>query len=581
MRLFSTARFAAVILIASSALRVAAMDPAPPVCDPVSASNIVQAAYMDILGRMPDAEGWALYASRLMDGRHENWLREVLSASPEGRRRQKAIQQEARLKRRAFLLHWVLPSVWLMLLVGLCRTRIPDLLKKALILISALAGGLWAGWLILRHAALPPRYPDFIVGHITWLAATKLQDLLVVPAALLAFFMILLGGRKLANLTPAPSAQDSADREPAIIWYALPGAVTFIPALIASLFFNAPWRFDPLLLTISLVGIATLLFARLCHKNTPTIAWTMLAAILAISSVLVAASIVPGLMGWNSAISNWQMALILGTIMLTAGTGAATFSTPFKNNLPRLLVCSQMLLPLVFIAAMPQPLQGASMSQPLIMLHAIGWTAALLASGDLLRRWRQSSAKQIPSIGLLSPWCLLAVILFARGALNPVPPIILPDDYHFGESLLGWWTWHDFGYLPYVDFIPSHGMADNYLPGMLNHWWFDGAPGAMLETGRLTAVLMLTGLFFSIVYNTGHVAPATVVTLLLGSRTMLIGSRLGDFLLAILLFVYLAPHLRNSPRRWWFFWTFSAPLLFLAIPGQGLLFVAATLPTGI
>lgn len=73
--------------------RAEAAAPAVPLADP---TGTVLRVYSDMLGRRPDAAGLASYATHLTEGRDEQWLRRILSVSPEFKKRA-AARQERRL----------------------------------------------------------------------------------------------------------------------------------------------------------------------------------------------------------------------------------------------------------------------------------------------------------------------------------------------------------------------------------------------------------------------------------------------------------------------------------------------------
>lgn len=68
-------------------------------------------------------------------------------------------------------------------------------------------------------------------------------------------------------------------------------------------------------------------------------------------------------------------------------------------------------------------------------------------------------------------------------------PNISADDYHFGESLLGWWSYMQ-GAIPYIDYIPAHGVIGDDLTQFLSFVFYDGSAGSIIHVGNLSIALL-------------------------------------------------------------------------------------------
>lgn len=107
------------------------------------------------------------------------------------------------------------------------RQRLP--VSLGAVIFSILAGFVFAfGALLLAQKFLShaPTYPDFIVGAITWDAATKYQDIASYPAFLLGF---LLGGWVTYSLFQRVQNIRSHEHEQSLIttltWWLVPVAI--------------------------------------------------------------------------------------------------------------------------------------------------------------------------------------------------------------------------------------------------------------------------------------------------------------------------------------------------------------------
>ena len=151
---------------------------------------------------------------------------------------------------------------------------------------------------------------------------------------------------------------------------------------------------------------------------------------------------------------------------------------------------------------------------------------------------------------------------------NTVAPHISSDDYHFGESLLGWWSYLQ-GVVPYVGYVPAHGLIDDDLNRFLSSIFYDGSAGSVVEAGRLGFTVLAFAAFLSIYYFSGSIGLAFVAVFFLGSR-------LTWFFLTPFLCLWFSRNLINSPSRWLTVWILTAPIVILGVPPQGLLLVAAS-----
>ena len=93
-------------------------------------------------------------------------------------------------------------------------------------LLTALAFGVGAVALAQRLLIRAPAYPDFLVGAITWDAATKFQDLASFPAFLLGCLMGgLIAVRFFGQISSAKSEAYRQSLVTSLTWWLIPVAI--------------------------------------------------------------------------------------------------------------------------------------------------------------------------------------------------------------------------------------------------------------------------------------------------------------------------------------------------------------------
>ncbi len=123
---------------------------------PENPTNVVMRCYQDTLGRPPDAEGLAIYARHLQEGKDADWLCEQLKTSDEWKERQRQRREKIQLLMILPLL--CLASGWLWAVgFGAMRRRAALVVTSAVSLVFLL---LYFG-AVLRFTANIPYYDDF------------------------------------------------------------------------------------------------------------------------------------------------------------------------------------------------------------------------------------------------------------------------------------------------------------------------------------------------------------------------------------------------------------------------------------
>ena len=436
---------------------------------------------------------------------------------------------------------------------------------------SAVAVG---GSLLTLQLSLHLRYPDFISGALAWGDQAKLQDLLVPPVFILLWAVSLTAltacFRRLGELVP---------RE-AFLRHVLGWSVAF-PVGVSLSLTEGRVLMPPF--ALAFVGIVLLLVAVRLVVRTPegdpdsVGAGLLGVGLLGLAPWALASAVNRLPHAWHvevkaSACNTASMLLwSLGTASLLAC--AMRFPGILKRWGVHLLSAVQVGLvgfyALLFPACFRLP-DGSVFREHVTWGFKVVLTlVAALAAADTVRRI--SKTRQGESwTRALSPLALFAVVIALR--LPATAPAVVPsDDYHFGEQLLGAWSWTHQGQTPYVDYFPAHGLLEDALDGFFSGWFLDGTASSMREAGREVLAFCALPVFVALCASTGSVLLPFVVVLFLGGR-------LGWFLFTPLLFFLHGNSLQERPRLWLTVWMLSFPLLVLAIPAQGLLLSASTGP---
>ena len=451
------------------------------------------------------------------------------------------------------------------------------------IFLAALATGASAVILAQAYFLRAPDYPDFLVGAITWQAATKFQDLASAPLFLLGFLAAGLGAARLFQGVACIAAPEyERSLVTALTWWLVPLGIGF-----GSVFSPSPNAIVPAV-TLGAVGAILTAIAARVHASsqelTPTalglgILATMLIGLapFAIATIQDRLPIFPFLPRFE-----WA-ARVGGTLFIAAAVyffyhchvgGAA-----LTRSVMRLLVIGQLFLAPFYLLLMPDLYLVESdrpVFRPAAWLWVLSGGLVLVSMLDVLVRYRRNRDTQTRDLTqFLSPWALFGLILLLRLAIT-APPHVWADDYHFGESLLGWWSFWEYGKLPYIDYISPHGIFGDDIGGLLSLVLYDGTAATIAEADRIAAALTLLVAFLALARAIDNIGLAFVGVLLFG----LIARKLGLLLLVPFLCYWIWRCSRQShdllnSLSWWLI---SSALLVLAVPAQGLIAVLATLP---
>lgn len=416
-------------------------------------------------------------------------------------------------------------------------------------------------------------YSDFIVGSLAWYAGNKFQDLVAWPVFIfLAFLAFCFLSGVTSRLQQRHGTEVSSDFTAQLVLWSLP-----FYAGIGALFLDGTT--DKEMALTSALGIFSLGLIGHFAKNKPEkpepTYWSavlflfLLISLIPVEVAVLLSKLPLNMVGDLKAIPFFKTSEILVVVGFAFSVYTLSRLNKPGKNAPKLFLLAQIGLPLFFLTLYP-----AKFLQPSGEIASYGTTiylpifiAILIAYGiyDVVNRFRASS-ENTNWKALLSPFALFGLVVALKIGHTGVP-YLSGDDYHFGEHLLGWFTYLK-GYLPYIDYEPAHGLLENDFRSFLSYIFYDGTAASVGEAGRLAIVILGLLAFIAIRYFTGSLVLALAISLLLGGR-------MAWFFFVPFICLWLSPRLRARPAQWLAIWIPTAVVVILAVPPQGLLLVAA------
>ena len=465
-------------------------------------------------------------------------------------------------------------------------------------------------FIITLKINISQKYSNFIVGHIAWNAENKNQDLAAWPVFIFVFFLsfIILQKKSLnfhyinkhdsssqfinklvfKNMEKISSALSklilnfrgrygaalsSRLATQLILW-----SVPFYAALSALFRENT---IDSKTIAISALGIAfigivSFLIKKKEDEINPDLPSITFLTVILISLIPFELGLLIGRLPINL-IGEINLNFLKKTVYLLVVLGfcAAAYAlishrARLNRNLSRIIFISQIGLPFFFLTLYParllQPSGEVSTYNTTIYLKIFVVSLVIFSLYDVINRF-QTHSKGDRWEKLVSPLAIFG-LLVALKLGNTIAPNISSDDYHFGESLLGWWSYMN-GAIPYVNYIPAHGLIDDDLRMLLSYIFYDGSAASIAEAGRLSLAILGFFAFLSIYYFSGSILLSFTIILLLSGR-------LGWFFLIPFICLWCDTSLKKNPKKWLTCWILTSPIVILGIPPQGLLLVIAS-----
>jgi hypothetical protein len=454
--------------------------------------------------------------------------------------------------------------------------HINNLQRLSIVIVGILT---FAGLLLLSlKISASLTYTDFIAGHIAWTRGTKLQDLLVMPLSIIGTSItVIMFLSFFEKINRTANKENTINIAQQIIYWSIPATAIIVSSL-------AYKNFDRVFYAVSMLGIIFFTFSYIIaskkYRDIPadTISIGLVSIFflaLAPLNFYIAIKFFPGIL---QDFGGFDPKFILRSyfsllIILLFGY---LFLYRIKNNFPYkelsiLILLGQLFLPLLYLSLYPAKLQDPTGSltsfSSSIGLKLIIAGLIAISFADIIYRHVKYRSTQTLSPKLLSPLAIFAFLFALKAGVTNAPHVPV-DDYHFGEHLLGWWVYLQ-GYIPYIDYIPVHGIINNDLSGLINTLFYEGTAGSLAEAKRFTILLLSMMAFFSIYYFTGSILWAFLSVYLLGAR-------LTWLFFIPFLALWFNRSLIENKIKWSAVWFITAPIMILGVPPQGILLVAAS-----
>lgn len=453
--------------------------------------------------------------------------------------------------------------------------------KLAVVVSSSILAGL--ALLACLNLTIAQSYSDFVVGSIAWRAETKLQDLIAAPIFIAVLFLaVSFLMFQLVKQKQQFGSAYSTKLSDQLIWWSLPAIASIFSLILGT-------GVDHNLLYLSAAGIVFIAISTSYNSFnriniSPEVLGHSAFAIILIGLIPLELALVrgraPATLVGDINLANYVLAtyIIIGFGLISGLLNSMRRPEQLTNFLPKLLLVGQIGLSTLFLTIYP-----ARLLQPngAVSKYQTTWELKLLVVGmivwgifDVVRRYRKYGKNASGNWKqLFSPFALFA-LLVALTVGNTISPSISPDDYHFGESLVGWWSYLQ-GTIPYVGYLPAHGLIDDDLRGLLSHLFYDGSAGSIADAGRLSFVLLALAGFVSIYRFTGSIALA-FVSIFFINNAVAMGAGFKWIFFIPFLCLWFSRSLISNPARWLSVWILTVPIVILGVPPQGLLLVAAS-----
>ncbi|MGZ8933261.1 MAG: hypothetical protein ACXW04_00030 [Methylobacter sp.] len=194
---------------------------------------------------------------------------------------------------------------------------------------------------------------------------------------------------------------------------------------------------------------------------------------------------------------------------------------------------------------------------------------------DLFRQYKLGVVSLAANpVDIFSTTCAVGVLLFLK--VGPIyEPSISPDDYHFGEMLVPWWSLVQQHMVPFWDYAPARGLI-NYFPGAINSIFFDGKVSSFTAGSPFIYAAILLVAMPVIRWCVGLGVAALALLFMSGIN----GLSEIDILVTVFLCIGIQGFFKWKPTTWIAIWILLDLTILLYAPGQGALAILATSPLG-
>jgi hypothetical protein len=236
-------------------------------------------------------------------------------------------------------------------------------------------------------------------------------------------------------------------------------------------------------------------------------------------------------------------------------------------------VYSQIGIPFLAAGLIPTPyvqngmIQRTAPIMPLLVLLVL--SIGIATAWDVSRRLR--SANRVSE--KISPLALLLCAWIIKNSFTPLP-IIPTDDWHFGEVLIPFFSWYDYGAIPFANIIPVRGFV-SVTNAALGSLFFLGTAADISHSCAIIGLLFSALVFFPMHFVAGPLAGVLTVLTLSNDCFFPIGQPDYLFVAAFCIICFLAQRQRYALSV--MAWLILSPLFFLLAPGYALLFIIATI----
>lgn len=474
---------------------------------------------------------------------------------------------------------------------GILTVRYWGFFIAALVLSSGVAK------IAYKRLDVPQTYPELIVGNITWAYENKFHDYAVLYALAFAFFASVAAIASLAVRVERVTGPGGAARLhdfflilciPAALWAG--GLVTTRSASLDLLTLSHWCVAGGVLVTALLACRDGQFWTRridaffgCLHKAALWVIFTVFAVIATGVAVnrLGARLHLRHWMSFDATVDSMRIVGVFAALLCGVLVAKAANPERLATVLHRLAMAAQCFLPLLLLCLVPPAWIHPAEDTMAVGYHLTAFANVLIvacivaAYVELYRlhqRHRRPDAFGAPAFQSLGIGSAIGLLLFLKSTPISLPEL-MPDDYHFGELLVPWWSWAEMGLLPFRDYAPARGLM-NYATGMLSSVIFGGATATVWAT--LPFVFAALALVALPVMRRSLGMGGAFVALLIGPFANGIGEI--DIAVSIFLFAFCLGWLVWRRDVWLASFAACGIALLLYAPGQGALALLACGP---